>query len=170
MTQLRQEEIEKIINQAADAAIKRYKDKEKQDTRKKRFHNTELLLRNYNSFVEHCNSKDSIDDIQEIIDERNLSIDEDELYIKSIRRSKIRTAIMIENITHFIRVLKAKMESKEQLEKFEVIKLIYFDGKTFEEVAAEVNCCEMTVRRWKNEMVRELSTLLFGVDGVKMDI
>ncbi len=38
--------IEEICNKATDAAIKRYKDKEREERKKSRFRNTELLLRN----------------------------------------------------------------------------------------------------------------------------
>lgn len=163
--------IEELINKATDAAIKRYRDKEKEEIKNKKYHNTELLLKNYNSFVEHCNnSKYSVEDIREIIEEDNLEIDDDELYIRSIRRSKIRTRIMVEHISIAIEALRQKMLEKVQIEKYDAIRLIYFDCKTYEEAAEELNCSEITVRRWKNEMIRELSTLIFGIEGLKLDI
>lgn len=160
--------IDDVANRAADAAIRRYKEKEKEEARKKRFHNTDLLLKNYNSLVDHINkSKDSIDDIETFDFERLKSDDE---FIQSIRRSRIRTAIMVEDINTQIEVLKKKMVAKGQEEKYKTIELIYFQGKTYEETAELLNCGVATVHRWKNEMVKELGLLLFGVDGLKMEL
>lgn len=40
-------------------------------------------------------------------------------------------------------------------------------GESIRTIALEIPCGEGTVRRWKNEMISELSILLFGVDGLK---
>lgn len=60
--------------------------------------------------------------------------------------------------------LKAEMMKREQRYKFDVIKSLLLDGKTYEAVAEELNCSEASVRHWKNKMVDELSIMLFGVD------
>ncbi len=160
--------MEDIANMAADAAIKRYTDKEKKEAKNKKLHNTELLLKNYNSFIKHSNdSKDSFKDIEDDINIDPEDLDDDDLYIHSIRRSRIRTAIMVEQIDMALQYVKNKMNEKGQLEKYEVIDKVYLKEEGFEKAAEELNCSEMTIRRWKNEMIRELSVPLFGVDGVK---
>lgn len=162
--------IEELINKAADTAIKKYLAREKKSIKKKTFHNTELLLIHYNDLKEHCKkAKYDAEDIQNYFGE-DIKINNDELYIKSIMVSKLKTQIMIEHIDLAIKTLEVKMNKKKQPEKFEVIKIIYFNGKSFEDAAAELHCSVDTIRRWKNEMTRELSIYLFGVDGLKMDI
>lgn len=161
--------IDEIINRAADVAVKKYIESQKEEFKKNNFHNTELLLKNYNGFVEHYkNAKDSIADIEEDIERKD--IDDDEIYIKSIRKSKFRTMIMIAHMEASISKLHAKMESKGQVEKIKIIQEVYFNGKSFIEIAKELSCSEASARRWKNEMIRELSVLLFGLDGLRMDV
>ncbi|WP_241428215.1 helix-turn-helix domain-containing protein [Clostridium sp. DJ247] len=41
---------------------------------------------------------------------------------------------------------------------------------TYEEIAETLNCGVNTPRRWINEMINELGVLLFGIDGLKLDI
>lgn len=57
--------------------------------------------------------------------------------------------------------LKAEMVKLEQRYKFDAVKALLLDSKTYEVVAEELNCSEASVRRWKNEMVDELSIMLF---------
>lgn len=162
-------EIEEIINKATDEAIKRFDEKKRIEKRKKVFHNTELLLKNYNSLREHYEK--AVDSLDEFCDEDLSGInDEDELYIRSIRRSKFRTFIMISHIEMAIEALKKKMNQRCQPEKYRVIEMLYLEGRTFESIAEKLNCGERTVRRWKNEMIDELSILIFGIDGLKVDL
>jgi hypothetical protein len=39
----------------------------------------------------------------------------------------------------------------------------------FEDVAVEFHCNKETVRRWKNEMVKDLSVYLYGADGLNVE-
>lgn len=158
------DQIEGIVTLAID----RYKATEKRMIQKNRFHNTELLLRHYNSLKAHYdNAIDNLQQVQDIVDFEYT--DEDELYIKSIRRSKSRTLIMIAHINAAVEELEERLVVEGQPEKFMVIREVYFEGKTFAKMAEKLNCSEMTVRRWKNEMIEEISLLLFGIEGLKLD-
>jgi len=37
-------------------------------------------------------------------------------------------------------------------------------------VAELLNCSESSVRRWNNEVLKKLSVMLFGVDGMRIDL
>lgn len=166
--------IDDVIKRTVAETLKEYDYKKKQDLRKNVFHNTELLLKNYNSLTEHYkNAVDSIsvesveDNIAEIVDDIEC---EDELFIKSIRRSKFRTLIMITHIDCSLKELKAEMTKKNLREKYEVLDLKFLKEMGYDEIAVRLNCSEMTVRRWKNEMINELSTYLWGIDGTKIEL
>lgn len=168
--------VQEIAKAAAIEALKLQKDDERQRLRKNRFHNTELLLKNYLSLAEHL--KSSIDKTSDIIDIGELTDnDMDDIIIQSIMRSKMRTLIMICQLESSLEILRLRMNAKGQSEKYSVIQKLYLDlGKNsipwtdrLLVVATEVDCGESSVRRWRNEMITELSVLLFGVDGLKLE-
>ena len=163
-----------IAKAAAVEALKLQKEEERQYVKKNRYHNTELLLKNYLNLLDHYeNAKDKASDIFDLDD-----LDVDDVIIKAIKRSRVRTMIMLTQIDTCLEILKKRMSSKGQSEKYEAIHSLYLDkarrdiqlGELLKAVAEELNCSTDSVRRWKNEMVRELSILLFGVDGLRLDI
>lgn len=165
-------EIEQAAIMAADQAIKKYTMQEMKKKKDYRFRNTKLLLKNYNSLKAHLqNAKDDINEINDIINDENIEISKrDELYIKSIRQSKFRTLIMLAHIDTAMTQLKDKMKSKDQYDKYRAVEEVYIHNKTYERTAEELNCGNATVRRWEKEATNELSILLFGVDGMKIDL
>lgn len=177
--------VQEIAKTAAKEALRELKEEERQRIRRTRYHNTELLLKNYLSLLDHYeNSKDKASDIPDEVlhfvfnPDTDLDDDMDEVIVKAIKRSRIRTAIMITQIETCLKILKLRMASKGQPEKYEVINSLYLDkarrdierSELVKVVAQELNCGEKSVYRWKNEIVTELSILLFGVDGLKLDI
>ncbi len=169
-----------IAREAALEAIKIYKQQEKEKVRKTRLHNTGLLLENYLDFVAHYEQiKYKASDIQEslYIDEREM-VDMDDVIIQSIKRSKIRTKIMISQIETAMAMVQSKMAAKGEEEKIKVIKLLYMDrekqnfkfNQRVQLIAEEIHCSESSVRRWNTEMLNEFAVLLFGVDGLRLDV
>jgi hypothetical protein len=70
------------------------------------------------------------------------------------------------------------MITKSQPERYAVIQKLYLEpsktsipwNERVQIVAAEIPCGEASVRRWKNDMINELSILLFGVDGLQLEL
>lgn len=170
--------IHEIATAAAVEALKLQKNDERMRIRKNRFGNTELLLKNYLSLVEHFEiSQDKAS--EEDLDGYNFeAVDREDIIIQSIRRSRIRTLVMVLQIEICLEKLKTKMINKGQPEKYTVIEKLYLDpfksSMTVTErnraVAAEIPCGETSVWKWRNEMIAELSVLLFGVDGLHLDV
>ena len=167
-----------IAKAAAIEALKLQKEEERQYIKKNRYHNTELLLKNYLSLVDHFEqSKDKASDIFNLA-ELDLDLDEDDIMIQSIIRSRMKTMVMISHIEHCLGMLKERMSGRGQPEKYIVIESLYTDkarrdierGELVKVVAEELHSSEPSIRRWKNEMVRELSILLFGIDGLRLDV
>ena len=131
------------------------------------FHNTRLLLKHYNDLNNHVeNAIDEISQIDIDMDVDGLSIDD--IYILSIKRSKSKTMIMLAHIDAAIELLRQKQAKAGTLEKFDVLKKFYIDGVDYDDIVAEYNCGTNTPRRWMKEMIKELSILLFGLDGLKL--
>lgn len=162
--------INELISKAAKEAIREY-DKEKiQEQRRKVFHNTKLLLKHYNDLKSHVDN--AISDVTRL--ETDLidlnEFERDELYILSIKKSKTKTLIMIAHIDMAMEALKKKQYKLCAMEKYQSLKMFYFDEMTYEKIAEQLSCSIITARRWINEMINELSINLFGIDGMKLDM
>ena len=84
----------------------------------------------------------------------------------SVRRSKMKTAMMIANIDRAREELRAEYETKEMTYKYDAFKMHYIDGVSYEEIADIQNCGKNTPSRWSKELIRKMSVKLFGIDGV----
>ncbi|MBU3155166.1 hypothetical protein [Clostridium estertheticum] len=161
---------DEVIKKAVTEAIKEFDVKQKEGSKTKIFHNTKLLLINYNSLSKHYkNAVDNLDyiDLDEEDENSCESIESnDKLFILSIRRSKFRTMIMVSHIKAALKSLQEECIEKNQLNKYEVIEMYYLQNVPFDKIAVELSCAEMTIRRWKNEMIQALGVYLFGVDAL----
>lgn len=162
--------IDDVINKSVKAAIKEY-DREKVLSQKKTaFHNTRLLLSHYNDLKDHV--KNSIDDASKLetdwfdIDD----LDRDEIYILSIKRSKTKTLIMIAHIDMALNILKQKQIKGNCLYKYQALEMYYLDEMTYENIQDHFQCSKNTPGRWINQMIIELSILVFGIEGLKLDM
>ena len=54
--------------------------------------------------------------------------------------------------------------------RIQVIKMLYINENTmnYEELSEELNCSTKTINNTKKAAIKELSVLLFGIDGVKL--
>jgi hypothetical protein len=178
-----------IAREAAKEAIKLYKQQERNDIKKNRLHNTGLLLNHYIDFLDHYEliKYKSSDIINEFVDDLGLSDlgmnEQDEVYIYSIKRSKIRTKIMISQIEAAVCIVRADMKERNEIEKIKAFELLYMDrskknikfNQKVKLVAEQMTaigmpCSDSSVRRWADEILNEVSVKLFGVDGLRLDI
>lgn len=169
--------IESAMRNAALEALKEFRKDEREKAKKKSLYNIGLLMEHYLEFMEHYEkikfrARDLDDEEME-----NIDIDHD-LSVESIKRSKTRTLIIITQVQTAVKMLKADMDSKNESEKYLVIKMLYMDVETkdmrfnqrVQYVADRIKCNEVTVRRWNNEMLNKLAIKLFGIDGLKLDV
>lgn len=164
MTQIKEDE---VIQRAVKKAIKDFNDSLKMEQKQKVLHNTKLLMKHYNSLKAHAEKAvyniDAINEIYEKDDE------DDRAYIASIKRSKLRTLIMVSHIDQALKELKEKKTKENMIEHYKALKMYYIDKKTYEEIQKELICSKNTPARWINAAIRDLSVLLFGVDGLKIN-
>ncbi|MBW6408487.1 helix-turn-helix domain-containing protein [Clostridium weizhouense] len=169
MLELEEMNICKVIEKAVKTAIKEYDKEQKSIDKKRVFHNTKLLMKHYNDLKSHIIY--SISDINDIgvTDKIELEKEEyDELYILSIKQSKVKTLIMISHVDSSLEILKKEQRKKGVIEKYLALEKLFIDEKTYETIAEELNCGVITVRRWVNEMLDELGIYLFGIEGIKL--
>lgn len=169
-----------LSREAALEAVRIFQKEEKEKVRKKSLYNVGLLMNHYLDFIDHYEKiKYRTSDLHDYLE--NMGIDVrpyDELSVEAIKRSKTRTLIIITQIQTAVNMLKADMEAKDEIEKYQVIKMLYMDPSkkdiTFSQrvklIAEEIKCGESSVRRWNTEMLNKLAVKLFGIDGLRLDV
>lgn len=146
--------------------------KEKYD---KRYHNTRLLLRNYHEFKQHCiECSTSLDEIDDTLEAWELTLARnDEDYIKSAKRTKARTQIIVDLIDKFLYAHKREAEHRNDQNKIrrtKIIDLMYISNNlTMEKLAEEFECDVTTISRQHRTAINELSVLFFGIEGLRLE-
>ena len=175
---------EKLIRIAADEGAKsamRKLDEERKricDERTNlRLRNTGLLLKNYRLFKKHTENAvyqaeqldESVYDILELMERRTPKD-----FVSSIKNSVARTATILGHVDAMLVIYHAYCElsgKAEDLRRWRVVKALYIDEKplTAEELANREFVSTRTIDRDVAAACDILSTLLFGIDGVKRD-
>ena len=173
--------VEEATTKATLNTLKYLKNEEKEKEKRKydnRLRNTELLLHNYQNFIQH--QKNSVYtqkqlSKEELLEELDIDMDKEitDTQINSILKSKNKTAIMLKHIDTFLQYYeyKCSLSSREDIQRrYKVIKYLFLeeDKMTQENVAELLNCNLKTIRNTKNIAVKELSVLFFGIDGIKI--
>lgn len=175
--------VDEIIKIGTEVGIKagmEYIRKEKEQRKKgrydRRLRNTKLLLREYRTLKIH--SKDAVYSLGgakaiDILDELDSFEYDDNLYIESIKKSKERTAVIISHVNQMMNIFKQLCENSKNIEdarKYKVIhsQFIAEEEITVEELAQQLNVHPRTVYKDIDNAVKTISSLMFGIDGLKM--
>lgn len=177
---LTKEEIESMVQQAALAGAKvasdtmmvaqRKNEKERID---RRLHNTELLLRNYRTLKASCEnavyeSKDG--EVSEMLEDI-MTMKSDKVIVESIRTSAKRTALMVQHIDKMLdvyRIYCSKISDRDK-RRYKIIKALYI-SKTpmkIDEISKKYSVSKVTVYEDIKIAKERLSSLFFGIDGLK---
>lgn len=179
--------IESGVNEGIQKGLKQYDNMQKNKTKfryDKRLRNTRLLLKNYRSFVEHCdNAKYLVENpIKKEIEKDNLKVQlfddfynlQDDAYIvASILKSKEKTRIILDHINlclDFFQAKAIKTNNQEMIRRYNVISDLYINETpmTYGEIAEIEHISQKTVNRDRKKAIEELSVLIFGIDGLDL--
>lgn len=155
--------IDEMISKATKEAIKEYDKEKNQERKRKVLHNTRLLMKNYNSLKEHIENVS--EDVEEImLDYEGLEVDE--IWILSIKKSKIKTIKMLGYIDSALDILEKRFRQNCEEYKYKAFILYYKDKKTNEEIQEALECGKNSPKKWSDSVIEELSLLLWGVDAL----
>ncbi|WP_019555217.1 sigma-70 family RNA polymerase sigma factor [Propionispira raffinosivorans] len=154
--------------------VRKHDAKQKKVRHDRRLYNTRLLMKNYNALKEHCdNSVSTLDDDDvcnlsaiDILD--NIDNTDKDVYIESIRRSNIRTRIMVDHIDVMLELFNAYCKQTDNQRKFEIVVGYYLQGKSTKDLAEEQNIDIRTCQRDVKFAIEKLSALIFGIDGLSV--
>lgn len=153
--------IDELISKATKEAIREY-DKEKSITQKdRRLHNTRLLMKNYNKLKEHIENVNGDLEIEIEVD----SLD-DEVWITSITRTKLRTMKMMAYVESALDILKKSFRKGCIEYKYRAFEMYYIEEKTNEEIIGFLKCGKNQPKIWSDLVLNELSTLLWGIEAL----
>ena len=96
-------------------------------------------------------------------------VPEEDIFINSILKSKLRSVVMIGHIDKCLKLLEDEECRKNTHEKYLAFKYFYLDGMTYESIAEIYGYGERTARRWITELTGILSVYLFGADALMLD-
>ncbi|MEG2246324.1 MAG: hypothetical protein RSC84_02645 [Peptostreptococcaceae bacterium] len=132
----------------------------------KRFHNTKLLMKNYNKLHQHVEDVNG-DGYSIYIDEVDFEGGQD-VFITSLFRTKTRTAKMLACLDSALILLQKEFEKEKENYKFEAFQMHYIQGRSFEDIAEELAAGKNTPGRWIKDVISRLNILLWGVDALEM--
>lgn len=152
--------------------------KEKAKAMDRRMYNTRLLLRNYNSLKAHCESavyeiatQDDEPAPGEIWDMLNRSIRNEEVYIDSIKRSAMRTMIILRHIERMLDIYaaycdKSPMQSVKRQYRVLNAKYLIEEPMSVNAIADREHIHPRTVDKDLDAAVECVTALLFGIDAI----
>lgn len=159
-------DIDQTINKAVKEAIREYDKEKRMSQRDKRLHNTRLLMKNYNRLKEHVENVN--DDIEKANEKIKLDFDskDDEIWITSIIRTKLRTMKMMAYIDSALKILENKFNQDCEDYKYKAFKFHYMGNKTNEEIQEILGCGKNSPKKWSDSVMEELSLLLWGIEAL----
>ena len=145
------------------------------EKKKKILHNTYVLMKNYNTFKNHVKKVKvregmpiDYDKYMKQLNEENMMeiYITDEKFIKSILVSKIRTATIVAFLDEALSIIKKEYKDKKKYERYRAFELFFIKGYENSEICEELFCSKNIPRKWSNEVLKDLSLLLWGIDAL----
>lgn len=147
------------------------------DNKKSAFQKTEQLLYNYQSFKAVIADKE--EQIRTIIDNgrpqrsksiTNFSSAGNAEYLSELEKDEdkveqIRNSVAITK--HYIAIVDRELEKLSSDSYYDLIRLLYFEGMTQDEVSEYYECSQRTIWRNKQRIINKLRVMLFSDDVIK---
>lgn len=165
---MNKETIELVAMAAAKEAVKEYHKSIQKNKRDKIFQNARKLMENYNRICQSV--REGVAELSDMDNSEELEeYTEEDIFINSIMKSKLRSIVMIAHIDKCLALLEADICQKNTSEKYLVFKSFYMDEMTYDDIVGAYGYPERTARRWITELTNILSIYLFGTDALMLD-
>jgi hypothetical protein len=157
---------DEMINKAVKTAIKEFTKTMENEKKRKALHNTKMLLKNYRRIEKSI--EEAIYETNQLKDESLGYDEEEELYINSILRSKLRSMIVVTHIDKALDTVKQEYKQKGLSDKYEAFFNCMIERMSYEEAAETYYTSKQSISRWVGECTKLVSVHIFGVDGIEM--
>lgn len=158
--------IEELISKSVKAAIKEFVKEQQIEKKKKALHNTKMLLKNYKKIKSSI--ENSISEKNQLEQDYFVSDSEEEVYINSIRKNKLKSVIIICHIDKALDITKSECIRKGTPEKYDAFVSCFIENMNYEEAAEQYFTSKQSISRWVNDVTRAISIQLFGLEGLEL--
>ena len=161
-------------------AAERERKKIREELYDRRYHNTKLLLQNYRQLNEHF--KNAVFDIGQAEERDETFIDimelmtgrrcKDDLYVESIKKSAVRTRIIMTHVNQMLEVygiMCERSDREDDKRHYRILKAMYIDDipTTAQVIADREHIDKRTVYKDIDAAASCLTTLLYGISGIE---
>lgn len=165
---MNKETAEQLVRTAALEAVREFKKEQKKEKKVQVFQNAKKLMENYNRICQSV--REGVAEISDMDNSDELEgFTEEDIYINSILKSKIRSVIMVAHIDKCLKLLEEEEYQKGTPDKYLAFKYYYLDDMTYENITKAFGYPERTARRWITELTGILSIYLFGADAIMLE-
>jgi len=163
---LNQQTADDLISKAVRTAIREYSKEQKIIRRNRALHNTKMLLKNYEKIKSSVEG--AISEANQLEQDSFDCTDNEEVYINSIRRSKLKSLIVITHIENALDTIKNQYKTKGTPEKYEAFVSCFMQNMNYDDAAKQYLSSKTSIGRWINEITKEISIQLFGIEGITL--
>ena len=156
------EEIRRIVRDETRREYKRLKEKEKD----KKERDTQELMKQYRNAVFHMEKiSTEAGQIQKELPAAGIS----SYYMDILENANTSTRIMLRNINNVLTEIEQRRRSEGRQQEYRAFQLYYLEGLTYEKVKDKLEAetgeqlGAITVKRWCDKILNELSVLLWGI-------
>lgn len=164
---LTEEALKSMLQEAAKTAIKEVKREESKERKRNKYHDTFSLMKCYRDAVFHIENAVSEGTQLELQD---MTEEQQETYLRSVRRTRFRTMLMTANIDKAIDEMARRRAAAGREMEYKVFDMYFMQGMTYEQIIEQVEkdtgerLGKNTPRRWVTGIINEMSILLWGID------
>lgn len=167
---LTEEELKNMLQEAAKTAIKELRQQETKERKRNKYHDTFSLMKCYRDAVFHIENAVSEGTQLEIQD---MTEEQQETYLRSVRRTRFRTMLMTANIDKVIDEMARRRAATGREVEYKVFDMFFMQGMTYDQIIEQVEkdtgerLGKNTPRRWVTSIINEMSILLWGLEDEK---
>lgn len=167
---LTEEGLRNMLQEAAKTAIKELRQQENKERKRNKYHDTFSLMKCYRDAVFHIENAVSEGTQLEIQD---MTEEQQETYLRSVRRTRFRTMLMTANIDKAIDEMARRRAAAGREVEYKVFDMFFMQGMTYEQIIEQVEkdtgerLGKNTPRRWVTSIINEMSILLWGLEDDK---
>lgn len=158
---LSEEQFSEMIKTAVKETVTELRRQESKESGKDKYHNTFFLMKRYRDIAFHV--ENAISDGYQL-ELAGMTEEQQRTYLESIRRSRFMSLICMAHIDKAIEEIARRRKEADREIEYKTFEAYFMDGKTYDEIAEELDTGKNTPRRWVTEIIKELSVLLWGAD------
>ena len=134
-TGLNESDIEQLISRAVKDGIEQYRKEETQKRESNKYHDTFRLMKCYRDAVFH---KDNAISEAEQLKLKDMTEEQKNTYLQSIRRTRFKTVLMLSHIDKAVEEIKRRRQAQGRQIEYEAFEAYFMQGKDYAEIAEEL--------------------------------